>query len=451
MPTAAYISRRVVFPDGVRAAAVLVDATTGLITRIAEADACPPADSLHDLGEHALLPGLIDPHVHINDPGRTDWETFATATRAAAAGGITTLVDMPLNCLPETTTVDALKQKREAAAGRTYVDWRPWGGAVTDNHAYLLPLAQAGVPGFKCFLIYPGCEGLGAIDEATLHVAMPLIAQAGLPLLVHAELAGPLEAASAALDGADWTQYATYLASRPDAAEVEAVALMIRLCREFRAHVHIVHVSSAACLPLLRAAKAEGLPITAETCPHYLYFAAEDVPRGSTLHKCAPPIRGRANQALLWEALVDGTLDLIASDHSPCPPQMKGLDDGSFRTAWGGIAGLSLTLPVVWTAMQERGLGLPMLARWMSEAPARLAGLGHSKGRIATGYAADLTVFASEQGFMVAPEHLYYLHPISPYVGERLTGTVVETILRGRSIYKQCRFAEPPSGREARA
>ena len=411
-------------------------------------------DEVRRLGDLALLPGLVDPHVHINDPGRTHWETFATATRAAAAGGITTLIDMPLNCLPETTNVHALEQKRRAAAGLTYVDWRPWGGAVgdaeSDNHADLLSLADAGVPGFKCFLIYPGCEGLGSIDEPSLRVAMPSIAAAGLPLLVHAELGGPLEAATAALAAADWTRYTTYLASRPDAAEVEAVALMIRLCREFRTRVHIVHVSSAECLPLLRAARTEGLPITAETCPHYLYFAAEEIADRSTIHKCAPPIRGRANQTLLWEALEDGTLDLIASDHSPCPPQMKGLSAGSFRAAWGGIAGLSLTLPVVWTCMQRRKLPLERLARWMAEAPAELAGLAERKSRIAAGFAADLVIFAPEETFIAGPQHLHYLHPISPYLGEKLHGVVHETILRGRSIYRDGVFAEPPQGREVR-
>ena len=387
MSVVAYSSRRVVLPDGVVPATVLVDTESGRIVSVSDYANCGDADTVYEVGEHALLPGLIDPHVHINDPGRTHWETFRTATRAAAAGGITTLIDMPLNCLPETTTVGALELKRQAAAGETYVDWRPWGGAVgkacggADNCVHLLPLAKAGVPGFKCFLIYPGCDGLGAIDEATLRAAMPLIAGARLPLLVHAELAGPLDHAAALLDaeGADWMEYATYLASRPDKAEVDAVALMVRLCREFGTRVHIVHVSSAECLPLIRAAKAEGLPLTAETCPHYLYFAAETIADRSTLHKCAPPIRSRANRELLWQGLEDGTLDLIASDHSPCPVEMKGLADGNFRTAWGGIAGLSLTLPVVWTAMQQRGLPLARLAEWMSAAPARLAGLADSQ------------------------------------------------------------------------
>ena len=464
MSVVAYASRRVVLPDGVAPATVLVNTATGLIEAVVAYSQAGSTGQHHDLGDDALLPGLIDPHVHINDPGRTSWETFRTATRAAAAGGITTVIDMPLNCLPETTTVAALERKREAAAGETYVDWRPWGGAVGEvsghisgrgnNCAHLVPLAAAGVPGFKCFLIYPGCDGLGAIDETNLRAAMPLIAGTGLPLLVHAELAGPLDRAAAALAraGSDWTQYATYLASRPDEAETDAVALMIELCREFRTRVHIVHVSSAACLPLIRKARAEGLPLTAETCPHYLHFAAEDIPDGSTLHKCAPPIRGRANRELLWQALEDGTLDLIASDHSPCPPEMKGLIQGNFRTAWGGIAGLSLVLPVVWTAMQQRGLPLSLLARWMAANPAKLAGLDRSGGRkgcIAPGYDADLIVFAPDESFIAGPEHLHYLHPVSPYLGEHLVGVVRQTILRGRLVYDRGSFVEPAHGREA--
>ena len=458
MSVVAYRSRRVVLPTGEAPATVLVDTESGRIVRVNEYADRGDAGTVYDVGEYTLLPGLIDPHVHINDPGRTHWETFRTATRAAAAGGITTLIDMPLNCRPETTSIAALELKREAAAGETFVDWRPWGGAVgeaaggADNCAHLVPLAQAGVPGFKCFLIYPGCDGLGAIDQATLRAAMPLIAGTGLPLLVHAELAGPLNHASALLEakGADWTRYATYLASRPDAAEVEAVALMVRLCREFGTRVHIVHVSSAECLPLIRAAKAEGLPLTAETCPHYLYFAAANIADRSTLHKCAPPIRSEANRELLWHGLEDGTLDLIASDHSPCPVEMKGLIDGNFRTAWGGIAGLSLTLPVIWTAMQQRGLPLKKLAGWMAEVPARLAGLEQRKGRIAAGYDADLVVFAPEETFLAVPEQLHYLHPISPYVGERLTGVVQQTVLRGLPVFRGGEFEALQRGREVR-
>ena len=448
MSTAAYISRRVVFPDGVRPAAILVDKKSGLITGIAEADSFGPVAELYDLGEQALLPGLIDPHVHINEPGRTHWEGFETATLAAAAGGITTVVDMPLNCLPPTTTVAGLEAKRSSAAGKCMVDWRPWGGAENGNLADLAPLAAAGVPGFKCFLVYPGCEGLGLLNQTKLRAGMPILAELGLPLLVHAELPGPINAAAKSLEGKDFRKYQNYLASRPDEAELAAIRLLIKLCRKFRAPIHIVHLATALGLPLIRAAKAEFLPITVETCPHYLYFAAEDIPDGATQYKCAPPIRSHDNRELLREAALDGTLDLIASDHSPCPSQMKGLEAGDFAKAWGGIASLSLGASILASIVPEP---LPHLARLMAENPAKLAGLAARKGRIAEGFDADLTVFAPEETFTVTPNDLHFRHHISPYLGECLTGRVKQTILRGTRIFNEGAFPSPPIGREVRA
>ena len=448
MSLAAYISRRVVFADEIRPAAVIVDTGSGKIIRIAEADAPGTVDHRHDLGEHALLPGLIDPHVHINEPGRTEWEGFATATRAAAAGGITTVIDMPLNCLPPTTTVAGLEAKRTAAAGKCMVDWRSWGGAENGNQSHLAELAAAGAAGYKSFLVYPGCDGLGLIDEANLRTAMPLIAATGLPLLVHAELPGPVEAATAALASADWTKYATYLASRPDEAELAAIRLLIDLCREFRTRIHIVHLASALALPMLRDAKADCLPITVETCPHYLYFVAENIADGKTLLKCAPPIRSSANRELLWQAVADGTIDLIASDHSPCPPAMKRLDEGRFDIAWGGIASLSVSASVTWTGLNERGFNLSDFGRLMSANPARLAGIADRKGAIAEGFDADLLVFASNESFTVSESDLHFRHRISPYVGERLRGRVKQTILRGQSIFDNDIFPIQPPGRE---
>lgn len=451
MASTLFRSRRVVFPEGLRAAAIFV--RDGRIECIEPYDAAPPADQTHDLGDLAILPGLVDPHVHVNAPGRTEWEGFPTATRAAAAGGITTLIDMPLNCLPETTTVEALTLKRASANGQTHIDWRPWGGAVgtggDGNQGHLLPLAQAGVAGFKAFLIYPGCEGLGPIDEATLRATLPSISQSGLPLLVHAELPGPLEAIAPTLRGADWTQHATHLAGRPDEAELSAIRLLIALCREFRTRMHIVHLSSAQALPLLRAARKEGLPLTVETCPHYLHFTSEGIPSRATQFKCAPPIRSAANREQLWQGLAEGIIDLIASDHSPCPPSMKRAEEGSFLTAWGGIASLSLGLPIVWTEARQRSLALHRVAAWMSTKPAALAGLSARKGAIAEGLDADFVFFDPDATFQVTEASLHTRHLVSPYLGETLHGVVRQTILRGTPVYIDGRFPNPAHGREA--
>ena len=454
------MSRRVVFPDEVRPAAVLVDTASGLITGVAEPDAFGPVDEVYDLRDLAILPGLIDPHVHLNEPGRTEWEGFETGTRAAAAGGITTIVDMPLNCLPPTTTVAGLEAKRAAAAGKCMVDWRPWGGAENGNLADLAPLAAAGVAGFKCFLVYPGCDGLGPLDQSKLRASMPILAKLGLPLLVHAELPGPLQTAAKSLAGRDFRRYENYLASRPDEAELAAIRLLITLCRKFRTPIHIVHLATALGLPLIRAAKAEGLPITVETCPHYLYFAAEDIPDGATHYKCAPPIRSRSNRDLLLQAAADGTIDLIASDHSPCPPEMKSLEAGDFAKAWGGIASLSLGASILATTLGAPCLAsetwdetarLRAIARLMSANPAKLAGVGLRKGRIAAGFDADLTVFAPEESFIVTSNDLHFRHPISPYLGRHLTGRVKQTILRGTRIFLDGAFPSPPIGREVAA
>ena len=423
-------SRRVVMPAGIGPAAIHISG--GTIVRVADFDDAP-GDAI-DYGELAILPGIVDTHVHLNEPGRTEWEGFATATRAAAVGGVTTLVDMPLNSIPPTTTREAFAAKRAAARGQCAVDVGFWGGVVPGNRDELAGLVADGVRGFKCFLVDSGVEEFGWVGEAELAPAMAILAKLRVPLLVHAEVAGPIDAATAELAGADPRRYATYLASRPPAAEEQAIELVTRLCRATHARTHIVHHSAATALPLLRAARAEGLPVTAETCPHYLHFAAEQIPDGATPFKCAPPIRGAANREQLWAALAEGVLDFVASDHSPCSPNLKALEVGDFVAAWGGVAGLQLALPVVWTEAAARGHTQLDIAQWMSAGPARLAGLTGKKGAIVAGADADLVVFADAEPTTVTPAAIQHRHKVTPYAGETLRGVVHATYLRGTLV-----------------
>jgi allantoinase len=446
MDLRAFLSSRVVTPDGVRPAALIVEGER--IEDVVAPERVPRKAEAHHFGDLSILPGLVDSHVHINDPGRAEWEGFETATRAAAAGGYTLLVDMPLNCLPATTTVAALELKRAAAQGRCRVDWLTWGGIVQDNQCDIEPLAMAGVPGFKCFLIHPGIDGFTLVTEQQLRAASPVIARTGLPLLVHAELPGPIDSATSSLAAADWSCYQTYLQSRPEEAEVSAIHMLLSLCREYKFRLHIVHLSASCALSELRAARSEGLPVTVETCPHYLHLAAEAIPNRATLLKCAPPIRSRENRETLWQGLRDGAIDLVATDHSPCPPEMKQLAEGDFRSAWGGIASLSVALPLMYSEASKRGFGLSDIARWMAEGPAKLAGCDGRKGRIATGYDADFVVFDTESEFRVTPDRLHYRHPLSPYLGERLRGVVKATYLRGHKVFAAGEFPGKPIGRE---
>jgi allantoinase len=419
-------STRVVLPSGIRPADVHVNAAR--IVAVREHDPNAPTSDLHDVGDLVVMPGIVDSHVHVNEPGRTEWEGFRTATAAAAAGGITTIVDMPLNSVPATTTVRALDVKR-AAARDALVNVEFWGGVVPGNAGELDALADAGVRGFKCFMSPSGVAEFEHVSEADLRLALPVLARRGLPLLVHAELPARLEAPA---PHADPRRYGTWLASRPPDAEADAIALLIRLCREFRAHVHVVHVAAADALALLAAAREEGLPLTAESCPHYLTFCAEEIGDGETQFKCAPPIRVRAHRDALWRALDDGPLDLVATDHSPCPPSMKG--DGDFLAAWGGIASLELSLAATWTAAAARRFPLERLAEWMCAAPARLAGFD-DRGIIAPGARADLVLWDPEATFVVDERTLRQRHKRTPYHGRTLRGRVIQTYVGGRLVY----------------
>jgi allantoinase len=387
-----------------------------------------------------VMPGLVDTHVHINAPGRTEWEGFRSATRAAAAGGVTTVVDMPLNSVPPTTTLAGLEAKLATARDDCFVDVGFWGGVVPGNTAELAPMFEAGVVGFKCFLVPSGVDEFENVTEGDLREAMPILTQLGALLIVHAELPGSIRSDG----GAD---YQSFLESRPCAAENEAVELMVRLSREFDTRVHIVHLSSAEAIPVLREAQAAGVKITAETCPHYLHFAAEEVPVGATEFKCCPPIRERDNREELWAGLKDGTIGLIVSDHSPCPGEMKLRESGDFMKAWGGIASLQLRLPVVWTEARRRGFTLLDMARWLCANPARQVSFETRKGSTAVGCDADLVIWNPDARFTVNASTLHHRHKITPYAGEVLSGVVQQTFLRGRKIYDEGQFFGAPSGR----
>ncbi len=446
--------RRVVTPAGERPATVLI--RDGLITAVAAYGDAPdgtvtapdgtvtgldgavtaPDGTVTGLDgavtipdDHVLLPGLVDSHVHVNEPGRTEWEGFATATAAAAAGGVTTIVDMPLNSIPPTVTVAALERKRAAAAGQLATDVAFWGGAVPGNLADLRPLHEAGVAGFKCFLLPSGVGEFPPLDAAELEAAMTEIAGFGGLLIAHAEDAAVIDAAPAARG----RSYAGFAASRPPQAEVRAIQALLAATRRTGCRVHVVHLSAAAALPLIRAAKADGLPVTAETCPHYLTLRAEDVPDGGTAFKCCPPIRDAANRDALWAALLDGTLDCVVSDHSPATPDLKCLEQGDFGAAWGGIASVQLGLPVMWTEASRRGIGVDSLAAWMASAPARLAGLA-GRGAIAAGHRADFCVLDPDAEFTVDPARLRQRHPVTPYAGRTLRGVVTQAWLAGEPI-----------------
>ncbi len=434
-------STRVVTPEGERPACVLVEA--GRIAAVLPHRADPGRRArVVELGDDALLPGVVDTHVHVNDPGRTEWEGFGSATRAAAAGGVTTIVDMPLNSVPPTTDRAALDVKRAVAAGAAHVDVGFWGGAVPGNLPDLEPLHRAGVFGFKCFLLPSGVEEFPHLDRERLAAAMRETARLGALLIVHAEDPALIDAAPPP----SGPSFARFLASRPRSAENTAVAGLIDLAARLGARVHVLHLSSAEALPLVAAARRRGVRLTAETCPHYLTLTAEDVPDGGTEFKCCPPIRERANQDALWRGLADGTIDCVVSDHSPATVALKRPAGGDFGTAWGGISSLQLGLPAVWTEARRRGFRLADVARWMCRGPAELAGLT-AKGAIAPGRDADFAVLAPERTFTVDPAALQHRNPVTAYAGRTLRGVVTSTWLRGTRIAQGGVPAAAPAGR----
>jgi allantoinase len=423
-------SRRAVTPSGERPAAVAV--TGGKIIAVEAWGAEIEAAQDVDLGDAALLPGLVDTHVHVNEPGRTEWEGFASATRAAAAGGVTAIVDMPLNSLPPTVTVEALRIKQKAAAGQCHVDVGFWGGAIPGNAGDLPALHDAGVFGFKAFLADSGVPEFPPVDPAQLAAALAAV---DAQFVVHAEDPHHLHEAASS------PAYADFLASRPPDAEHAAVATAIQAARAAGARVHILHLSAASALALIAAAKADGVRVTAETSPHYLTLDAAQIPPGATEFKCCPPIRDAANADLLWAALAEGLITCVVSDHSPCTPELKRQDTGDFAAAWGGIASVQLGLPVIWTAARARGHSLADVVSWMARRPADLVGLT-GKGRLAVGADADLVAFDPDATFVVDPTRLHHRNPVTPYAGKELRGVVKRTWLRGNVV-----TGDAPGGR----
>ncbi|HTR80161.1 MAG TPA: allantoinase AllB [Bacteroidota bacterium] len=444
MKSSAYIlsSRRVITPDGIRAAGIVVN--EGIIADVVGVEEFPKGMPVEDFGDLVVMPGLIDTHVHVNEPGRTEWEGFECATKAAAAGGITTIVDMPLNSSPVTTSVEALNAKLSAAKGKLHVDCGFYAGLVPGNASDVAPLLEAGVLGVKAFLIDSGIDDFPPVSEEDLRVGMKIIAKTQAPLLVHAELA---DISTLHVKHGDDQSFQKYLSSRPRKWEHDAINLLIRLCAEYNCRTHIVHLSSADEIPALRSARSAELPLSVETCPHYLFFSADEIPEKDTRFKCAPPIRERENRERLWTALRDGDIDCIVSDHSPCPPEMKLMPSADFSGAWGGIASLQLGLPIVWTEASRRGFALTDVATWMSTNTARLVNLEHRKGKIARGYDADIAIWNPDAAFIVEPWRTEHRHKTTPYEGKKLYGKVERTYLAGRKVFDGGKFPDLPQGK----
>ncbi|MCS5625666.1 MAG: allantoinase AllB [Candidatus Marinimicrobia bacterium] len=438
-PNFAIISHRVLTPKGERPAAILIQEEKIMdVVSISEIPSdCPVEDMKNDV----VMPGLVDTHVHINEPGRTDWEGFETATKAAAAGGITTLVDMPLNCIPVTTTVDALNEKIAATKNQLWVDCGFYGGLIPDNLQNIESLADAGVLGFKAFLSHSGIDEFPNINEKHLREALPIFANKGIPILVHAELE------NGAIQSEDHSTYKSFQDSRPKSWENNAVKLLIQLSKEFDARIHIVHLSSADILAEIAQTRNDGYPISVETCPHYLHFSSEHISDGDTRFKCAPPIWESDNKEKLWSGLENGLINFITSDHSPCTAELKNLEVGDFEKAWGGISSIQFTLPVIWTECKTRGYSMDQLINWMSKQPAKFIGKDQQKGQISPGFDADLVCWSPDEKYIIQKEAIHHKNKLTPYEGESLYGVVNATFLRGQKVYGNGEFLGNPTGK----
>ncbi|XP_062251055.1 allantoinase, mitochondrial isoform X2 [Platichthys flesus] len=437
-------SQRVLIGDHVCPAVVLIkDGRIHQILTEINSSADAGCEEVLDVGDSVVMPGIVDSHVHVNEPGRTSWEGFWTATRAAAAGGVTTIVDMPLNSVPPTTTLDNFHEKLREATGKCFVDMAFWGGVIPNNQLELRPMIQAGVAGFKCFLIHSGVEEFPHVTDSDLHTALKQLQGTGSVLLFHAEL--DVEQIIEETD--DPCQYSTFLQSRPDIMEIEAIRNVTELCLQYQVRCHIVHLSSAKCLKLIQAARQAGAPLTVETTHHYLTLCAENIPAGATQFKCCPPIRGSENQEQLWSALKAGQIDMVVSDHSPCTPDLKKLDSGDFTQAWGGISSLQFGLPLFWSSARQRGFQLCDVARLLSHRTAQLCSLDSQKGRLSPGYDADLVIWDPEREFEVQEAGIHHKNKTTPYLGTTLHGVVCATILRGRLVYKEGSFCPEPLGK----
>jgi allantoinase len=435
----AILSKNIVTTEGLKNGVIFVD--KGIITNIVESKQIPSEYIVEDVGELVVMPGLIDSHVHINEPGRTDWEGFETATKSASAGGITTLMDMPLNSIPVTTTVSALNEKISSAKGNIWVDCGFYGGLIPGNLDSLKSLISAGVFGFKAFLVHSGIDDFPKVSVNDFELSMPIISKGGVPILVHAEI----EKNHNEPNIKNRQSYFSFLSSRPKYWENEAIDLMIELSKKFNCNVHIVHLSSAEALNSIAKAKMSKVPVTVETCPHYLYFYSERISDGDTRFKCTPPIRENSNREELWEGLKNGIIDFIASDHSPCTENLKLLETGDFQKAWGGISSLQFILPIVWTEAKKRGFSVMDISEWMSRRPAELLQLNY-KGVIAEGYHADFVIWNPEAKFTVERSIIHHKNKLTPYAGETLYGVVEKTFLRGVKIYENGNFLNGPIG-----